>query len=97
MRTKRFRQHMEQEPADKFRRWQPHHLDAVVVRIIPPVEKHLVVFQGEQAGVGNGHTMRIAAQVAKHLLGSAERSLGVDHPVLAIQTVEPAAKGGRLS
>jgi hypothetical protein len=34
--------------------------------------------------------MRLTAE------GSAKRPLGVDHPVLAIQTVEPAAKDRRL-
>ena len=66
-------QDVEQEPSDELVRGQPHHLGTMVVGIILPAEKHLVVLQGHQAGVGNGDAMGIAAQIAKHLLGSAER------------------------
>jgi hypothetical protein len=68
---------MKQESADKFLCRQSHHLKAVIVRVIPPVEQHLVVFQGEQPGVGNGHAVGIAAQVPKYLAGPAN---GAQHP-----------------
>jgi hypothetical protein len=36
--------------------------------------------------------MGIATEIAKNLLGSAERALGVDDPVLPIQGIELTAK-----
>jgi hypothetical protein len=38
------------------------------------------------------NAMGIATEIAKHLLGSAERALGVDDPVLTVQGIEPTAK-----
>jgi len=43
-----FGQHVEQEAADKLVGRQPHHLGAVIVRIILPVERHLAVRQRQQ-------------------------------------------------
>jgi len=37
--------------------------------------------EGDQAMIGNGNTMGIAAQVAQHVHGAAEGWSGVDHPV----------------
>ena len=36
--------------------------------------------------IGNGHTMGVTAEVAQHLHGSAEGGLGIDNPVVAVQT-----------
>src|SRR5258707_14362849 len=87
-----FGQHMEEEPSDKLVRRQPHHLGTMVIRIILPAERHLAVLQRQQARIGKGHAVGIAAEIAKYLLGSAEGSLGVDDPVFTVQGIEPTAK-----
>ncbi len=42
---------------------------------IPPTERHLVVYKGNEPVVGNRNAMGIGAQIVKHLLGSAESGL----------------------
>ena len=39
--------------------------------------------------------MGVAAEIGQHLLGAAERRLGVDHPLDPPQLAEPAGEGGR--
>ena len=52
----------------------------VVMAIILPAEADPALGKTDQAAVGDGDAMGIAAEIIKHLLGSAERSLGVDDP-----------------
>jgi hypothetical protein len=51
------------------------------VTIILPAEPDLVVFDVQQAVVGDGDAVRIAAHVVEDLLRSSEGALGVDHPL----------------
>src|SRR5260221_1885063 len=60
-------------------------LDASLVSIIFPLEGDAAVFQGQQALVGNGDAMSIAAEIFQHLLRTAKRRLGVDHPFRLFQ------------
>ena len=57
-----------------------HRLLLVVVAIVLPAETDLTVLDVEQAIVGDGDAVGIAADVVEHLLGSGERALGIDHP-----------------
>ena len=57
-----------------------HDLLPIVVAIVPPREAHLAILDVEQAIVGNGDAVRIAADVFEDLLRSGEWRLGVDHP-----------------
>src|SRR5437667_12774118 len=74
------RQNVEQEAADELVGAKGHHLLLVVVAIILPAEADLALRKTDQAAVGDGDAMGIAAEIIEHLLGSAERSLGVDDP-----------------
>jgi hypothetical protein len=38
-------------------------------------------FHVEEAGVGDGHAVRVAAHIVEDLLGSGEGRFGVDHPL----------------
>jgi len=42
--------------------------------------------------VGDGHTMRVAAQIVQHIFGAAEGTFQVDHPVLSKQRPQPGGK-----
>ena len=55
------------------------------VGIILPAESHVLLIEGQQAVIGNGHAMGIATEIAQHLQGTAESGLSVDHPVVAVQ------------
>jgi len=43
-----------------------------------------VVVEGNEAVVGDGDAMGVAAEIAEHVMGTAERWFGIDHPVLPI-------------
>src|SRR6516164_1894826 len=45
---------------------------------------------------GIAPTKGITTQIAEHMLGASERTLGVDHPVLSEEWSEPRRKGFRL-
>src|SRR5262249_1899469 len=68
----------------------------VLVGVILPAKTDLTVLQGDQPRIGDSHAVRVAAEVAKYSLSVGKRTLGVSHPVLAVERVEPAAKGFRL-
>ncbi len=53
----------------------------------------LAVLQLQQAAIGNGHAVRIAAQVLEHVLGPAKGGLGVNHPFFLFPWRQVAGKG----
>jgi hypothetical protein len=55
------------------------------VGIIFPAESNLVMFEGHEAVVGDGHTMGVTGEIAQHMMRTAEGWLGVDDPVLTEQ------------
>src|ERR1700689_4711202 len=73
-------QHMEQEAADELDCIKLHDAAAVAMSGVSPSEANLAVIETEESSVGDGNPMGIASQVLEHMLGSAERRLGVDHP-----------------
>ena len=75
------RQDMEQEAADELDRIEGHDAAAVVMPGVAPAEAHLSVIEAEESSVGDGNPMGVAGQVLQHMFGSAERRLGVDHPL----------------
>jgi hypothetical protein len=64
-----------------------------MVGIIFPAESDLVVLEGDEAMVGDGHAMGVAGQIAEHVRGTAERGFGVDDPVLSEQGTQKSAEG----
>jgi len=50
---------------------------------VAPTESDLAIRKGNQAMVGDGYAMGVAAQILEHILRASERSFGVDHPVLS--------------
>ena len=47
---------------------------------ISPAKGDLVIQEGNQPAIRNRNTMRVGAEIAKHLIGSTERRLAVDYP-----------------
>ena len=60
-------------------------------------ETNAVGIDALQALIGKTNAMRVAAEVAKDLLRPAERALGVDDPLDAVQRVDELLKGDRIS
>ena len=69
----------------------------VVVSGITPAKSDLTIDEGDQAMVGYGHAMSVAAQILQHILGATEGAFQVDHPVLSKQRPQPGGKDLGLS
>ena len=59
---------------------------------VSEAERDLVIVEGDQTVMGDGNPMGVGAEVAEHLVGSAERWLAIDHPVMAEELTEEALK-----
>ena len=86
------RQDMKQEAANELDRVEGHDAAAVAMTGVPPSEAHLSVVEAEQSSVGDGNSVCVAGQVLQHMLGSAERGLGIDHPLSPAQGSEQRVK-----
>jgi hypothetical protein len=51
------------------------------------------MLESHEAVVGDGYAMGIAGEIAEHMMGAAERWLGVDDPVLTEQGTQEGAEG----
>ncbi len=71
---------MQQEAADKLVGRDGHDLLATAVPIVLPAETNGAIIDVDEAIVGDGDAVRVAADVIEDLLGSGEGRLGVDHP-----------------
>jgi hypothetical protein len=60
--------------------------------IVLPAESNLVMLEGHEAVVGDGHAMGVTGEIAEHMMGTAERWLGVDDPVLTEQWTQEGAE-----
>jgi len=85
-------QDVKQETAEKLIRRKGHEALLVVVSRVSEAERDLVIVEGDQAVVRDGDAMGVSAEVAEHLVGSAERRLAIDHPVMAEELTEKALK-----
>ena len=80
---------MQQKAADELigiERHAPGPL-RILGRVILVVEGHPVLADAAEPLIGDGHAMGIAAQTLEHLLGTAERRLGVYHPLPLVESV----------
>ena len=66
-------------------RWPQRHAALLAAMgIVLPAEGDALAVEAEQAVVGDGDAMGIAAEIAQHLRRAAQGLLGIDHPVLAM-------------
>src|SRR5215471_7946823 len=91
-------QDMDQEAADKLVGVERHKLIASVGLgpVILPFEGHALAVEGDEPAIGNSNPVRVAGKVGEDSIGSAKRSLGIDHPFALSQCGEMSFEGGRL-
>src|SRR5437870_1323371 len=77
-----FGQHVQKEATQELRGGQGHLTGLATVGVILPPESHALLFEGQQAMIGNGHAMGVAPEIAQHLQGTTESGLSIDHPVV---------------
>lgn len=87
---------MEQEASQELIDSQSHEPFLVAVRGIAPAEGDVATGEGDQPGVGDGDAMGVGAEIAQHMLRTAEGLFGIDNPVVAEQYSQPCAEGGWL-
>ena len=58
------------------------------VGVILPTKSDLLLLEGQQAMIGDGHAMGVAAEITQHLYGSTEGGLGIDDPIGAVQSAD---------
>jgi len=85
---------MEQKTSDKFMGFQRHGLHAIALAPIAICEAHTAIAHFQEAMIGHRKPVDIASQVLEHLGGPSARALGVDHPGLPIELVEPVGEAG---
>ncbi len=57
----------------------------------------LTIGEGDQAVVGDGHAMGVAAEILQHVFRAPEGRFQVDHPVLSIEGSQPGSESLGLS
>ena len=90
-------QRMLQKTADKlFRRHSHDLLRLVRLTIVFPAERYITVFDSDDTAVGDRHTMRITAQILKHVFRAAKGRFGVDDPLFPRRRRQKAPERGRF-
>lgn len=87
---------VKQKTADKLVGIEGHHLLGAARSIILPTEGNLVVIDPDEAGIGDGDAMGVAAEIGQHLFGSGKWRLGIDHPVDATCCFKGSIEGDRI-
>jgi hypothetical protein len=77
-----FWQHMEKEAAQQLGGIESHAALLCAVGIVLVAEGDMFTVEVEQALIGGGHAMGVAAQVTQHLGRLSEGRLGIDNPLL---------------
>jgi len=63
-----------------------------VVSRITPAKSDLAIGERDQAMVGDGHTMSVAAQILQHIFGTTKGTFQVHHPVLSVEWPQPGSE-----
>jgi hypothetical protein len=74
-----------------------HDLHAVTVRVVLPAEADDAVGGADEPLVGDGHAVRIAAEVLEDLRRPGEGALSVHDPGVVAKVPEPGGEGVRIS
>ena len=93
--VKAVRNGVKQEPADELVGIERHYLLPAARSIIPPSECDSIAIDADEAGIGDGDAMGIAAEIGQHLFGSGKWRLGIDDPVDSPRCFDSAVECGR--
>ena len=83
---------MKQKAAQEFLSRESHVFLHVSMRPISPGECDFSILKRDQAMVGNGHSMGVAAEIFKNLFWTAEWLLAVNNPFVAIKVAKEGIK-----
>ena len=80
-----FGEQMQQEAAHELIERQSQQLLFVVVSGVAPAKRDLAIRERDQAMVGDGHAMSVAAQILEYIFRAPEGWFRVHHPVFSEQ------------
>jgi len=86
-------QNMQKETSQELLRGERHPSLLITVGIILPQEGNLVVLEGQETVVGDGHPMGVTREITEHMMGTAEGWLGINDPVLTERGAQEGAEG----
>jgi hypothetical protein len=75
-------ENVEQEPSEELDGMEGHFARASLLGVVLVAEGDLSIGEGEKSMVGDGDSVGVAGEVFEDLVGSAERGLRIDDPVL---------------
>jgi hypothetical protein len=85
--------HVEQEAAQELLHRQGHQTLLVTMRGVSPAKGDLAALEGDQAVIGDGHAVGVAAKITENIFGATEGRFAVDHPVLPEEGTEERSEG----
>jgi hypothetical protein len=91
------REDVEQEATDELIRLKRHRTKSIGVSSIAIGEGHAALIQREDAIVGYGDTMSVAAEVIENFVRDRERPLRIDNPLLGCERTSELVEGYWLS
>jgi hypothetical protein len=91
------RQHMQQEATQELIHRQRQESLFIFVSRVSPAKRDLVIDERNQTVIGDRDAVCISAEVAKHLLRSAERWFAIDYPARNKELADKAPKQSGLS
>ena len=83
---------MEQKAAQEFLCGQFHFALHVPMRTVSPAECNISILERDQAMVGNGHSMCVAAEIFENMFRTAEWALAVNDPVVTVEIANEGIK-----
>jgi len=93
---KPLREDVKEETAQELIRGQWHHAFYASMSPVSPAEGNFSILERDEAMVGNGHSMRVAAEIAENMLWAAEGPFDMQDPVLAIEFADKGVKSLRV-
>ena len=87
---------VQEKAADELVGFQGHGLHAIALASVAVGKVHLAILHIDEAVIGDGHAVGVAAEIVEDVPRSCQRSLGIDDPLLGIELVGKAleALGG---
>jgi len=87
---------VQEKAAEELLCRQRHQAFYVSMRPVSPAECDISILERDQAIVGNGHSMGVAAEIAENIFRAAEGRLAMDDPVLAVEFADEGTKSLRV-
>ena len=93
---KAFWKQMKQKATQELFYGQFHFFLNASMRAVSPGECNFSILERNQAMVGNGHSMSVAAEIFENLLRPAEWALAMNHPIVVVEVANEGVKRLRI-